>query len=68
MATGEPADPHLVGVLDNYIVKRQILQRCACCLRVMRCVDGWECACKKGQQLCNCWWTKSLHFLASLGC
>ena len=27
VASGEPADPHLSGVLDNYIVKRQILQR-----------------------------------------
>lgn len=27
VATGEPADPHLGGVLDNYVVKRQILQR-----------------------------------------
>lgn len=27
VASGEPADPHLAGVLDNYIVKRQILQR-----------------------------------------
>lgn len=29
VASGEPADPHLNGVLDNYIVKRQILQRWA---------------------------------------
>lgn len=27
VSSGEPADPHLSGVLDNYIVKRQILQR-----------------------------------------
>lgn len=26
VSTGEPADPHLMGVMDNYIVKRQILQ------------------------------------------
>ncbi|KAI3427025.1 hypothetical protein D9Q98_006967 [Chlorella vulgaris] len=26
VSSGEPADPHLSGVLDNYIVKRQILQ------------------------------------------
>ena len=27
VASGEPGDPHLTGVLDNYCVKRQILQR-----------------------------------------
>lgn len=27
VSTGEPADPHMGGILDNYIVKRQILQR-----------------------------------------
>ncbi len=27
VASGEPADPHLSGVLDNYVVKKQILQR-----------------------------------------
>ncbi len=27
VSSGEPADPHLSGVLDNFIVKRQILQR-----------------------------------------
>ena len=27
VSSGEPADPHLGGIFDNYIVKRQILQR-----------------------------------------
>ena len=27
LSTGEPADPHLAGILDNYCVKKQILQR-----------------------------------------
>lgn len=27
VATGDPTDPHLTGVFDNYIVKKQILQR-----------------------------------------
>ena len=26
IATGEPIDPHLSGVFDNYLVKRQIVQ------------------------------------------
>ena len=27
VGSGEPADPHLGGIFDNYTVKRQILQR-----------------------------------------
>lgn len=44
VASGEPADPHLSGVLDNYIVKRQILQRWATGLLLMlgTCVV-WRC-------------------------
>jgi len=44
VASGEPSDPHLSGVLDNYIVKRQILQRWATGLLLMlgTCVV-WRC-------------------------
>jgi T-complex protein 1 subunit zeta len=27
VATGDPTDPHLAGVFDNYLVKKQIIQR-----------------------------------------
>ena len=39
VGSGEPADPHLGGIFDNYLVKRQILQRCAVC-----CVFGTSCS------------------------
>jgi hypothetical protein len=42
VASGEPADPHLTGVLDNYVVKRQILQR-------------WAAGAQKGRRVgCRC--------------
>ncbi|GJY54677.1 T-complex protein 1 subunit zeta 1, partial [Tanacetum coccineum] len=40
--TGDPIDPHMEGIFDNYAVKRQIINSAPVIASQLLLVDEWE--------------------------